>query len=480
MYRAISLDDGEGTMLVSNDQGDYALLAMTDFDALRSGSIDAENPRFHDLVAKGLIERKDRGGQGLDATVLRTRKSFLLEGPSLHIFVVTLRCDHACAYCQVSRAAMNASGYDMSVEDAEAAIERVFESPNQALTIEFQGGEPTVRFDLIRHIVAKVEERNQVELRSINFSLVSTLHHLSDDDAAFCRDHGIHISTSIDGHAEVHNAYRRNPTRDSWQRTVESLERVRQLVGHDGVVAMPTLTKAALDYPERLVDTYIDLGFRSLFLRPMSPHGFAGKTRRSIGYSMAEFIAFYEKVLAYLLKLNATGIEITETYSSILLRHVLTPFGSNYVDLRSPAGAGFAVLVYNYDGQVYPADEARMAAESGDGRFSLGSVHEPLDTLLGSEAMRWLTTGAVAEDLPGCRDCAFVPFCGADPVYHATFHGDPIGHRESSEFCQKHMGMFRILFRKLHEADPETMRTFQAWAFNRSRSSIVEPGFIEA
>jgi hypothetical protein len=107
-----------------------------------------------------------------------------------------------------------------------------------------------------------------------------------------------------------------------------------------------------LAFPEQLVDTYLELGFRSLFLRPMSPHGFAGKTRRSIGYDMNEFVAFYEKVLAYLLKLNANGIEITEVYSSILLRHILTPFVSNYVDLRSPAGAGFAVLVYNYDGQV--------------------------------------------------------------------------------------------------------------------------------
>ncbi len=169
---------------------------------------------------------------------------------------------------------------------------------------------------------------------------------------------------------------------------------------------------------------------------------------------------------------------MVETYASILLRHILTPFGTGYVDLRSPAGAGLGVLVYNYDGQVYPADEARMAAESGDHRFALGSVHQSFETLMSSPAMRWLATGAIAEQLPGCRTCAFVPFCGADPVYHAAAQGDPIGDRATSDFCVKHMGLFQILFGHLAQGDPETLRTFTAWAFNRARGDIVDAGYI--
>jgi hypothetical protein len=37
------------------------------------------------------------------ATKYRTKKSFLAGFTALHIFVVTLRCDHSCLYCQVSR-----------------------------------------------------------------------------------------------------------------------------------------------------------------------------------------------------------------------------------------------------------------------------------------------------------------------------------------------------------------------------------------
>ena len=479
MFRGTSLNDSRERYVVSNDLGEFAIVSDSEISALRGGYLPQDHPRFLDFEGKGLIGRLSHIGQGLEDAVLRTRKSFLLHGPSLHIFVVTLRCDHSCVYCQVSRASVDAAGYDMTFEDADAGVRRVFESSAPALTIEFQGGEPALRFDLIRHIVERAEERNEQEGRKLHFSLVSTLHHLTDDDLAFCRDHQIHISTSIDGPAMLHNRQRPSPGKDSWERTVGALRRAREYLGHQGVVALPTTTRAALTDPRGLVDTYIELGFNSIFLRPMSPHGFARKTRKAVGYEMAEFVAFYEQVLDYLLELNARGKEMVEAYTAILLHHILTPFASNYMDLRSPAGAGLGVLVYNYDGTVYPADEARMAAETGDTRFALGLVSQPLPELLASTAMQWLSQGAVAEDLPGCSECAFVPFCGADPVYHATFHGDPIGDRETSEFCQRHMGMFRVLFRKLADGDPETLKTFQAWALGRSRSEIMDTGIRE-
>ncbi|MDP3870417.1 His-Xaa-Ser system radical SAM maturase HxsB [Phenylobacterium sp.] len=479
MFRTIDLALSSPTLLVTNAAGEFALLSPPDHAALTAGTLPEHHPRYLDLLARNFIARPERGGKGLELAVGRTRKAFALDGPSLHIFVVTLRCDHACGYCQVSRAALDATGYDMSWEHANAALDRVFESPAHALTIEFQGGEPALRFDLVRQIVLEAEARNDLHGRELRFSMVSTLHHLGVEELAFCRDHEIHISTSIDGPAAMHDRQRPNPTRDSWTRTIAGLERARSILGYQGVVAMPTLTKAALSNPRAVIDTYRDLGFGSIFLRPISPYGFARKTRRAIGYEMSEFIAFYAEALAYLLELNRQGETMVETYASILLRHILTPFHTGYVDLRSPAGAGLGVLVYNYDGQVYPADEARMAAETGDTRFALGRVDDTLEALLTSPAMRWLAQGSIAETLPGCRDCAFVPFCGADPVYHAAAQGDPIGDRATSEFCAKHMGLFKILFGHIAEGDPETMRTFTAWALNRPREDIVEAGFVE-
>jgi hypothetical protein len=77
-------DLGRGRVLVSSDFGDYALLSRDEADALQAGGDGLASSRRLDLLARGLIE-----GSGavpdLDAAVLRTRKAFLLEGPTLHI-----------------------------------------------------------------------------------------------------------------------------------------------------------------------------------------------------------------------------------------------------------------------------------------------------------------------------------------------------------------------------------------------------------
>ena len=472
MLRSHALD---GSVLVTTSTGDFAILPPAVADQVLSDSVPFFSPHYEDLYARGLIQRPgDDGLRRLEAAVLRTRKAFASEGPSLHIFVVTLRCDHSCQYCQVSRAAVNASGFDMGRDDALAGVDRVFESPSHHLTIEFQGGEPVLRFDRVKEIVLAAEDRNAHEGRDLRFTMATTLHHLTSEDLVFCRDHGIHLSTSIDGPREQHTKQRVNPTRDSFERTVIALEHARSVVGQDGVAALPTVTRATLGTPEAIVDTYRALGFRALFLRSLSPYGFAAKTERSLGYSTAEFMAFYEHALTYILKLNQQGEDFVETNAAMLLRHILTPFHSGYMDLRSPAGAGLGTLVYNYDGRAYPTDEARMAAETGDRRFELGSVHQPLDELLTSPGMRYLGPGMIAEVLPGCSQCAFVPYCGADPVHQAVTRGDPAADPLGGDFCEKQMGMFRVLFRHIAAGDPETLRTFASWALNRPRNTVSE------
>lgn len=309
-------DLGRDRVLVSSDFGDYALLSRDEADALQAGGQGLSPTRRMDLAARGLTNVSG-AVPDLDEAVRRTRKAFLLEGPTLHIFVVTLRCDHSCHYCQVSRAAVGAAGFDMSLADAEAALDRVFEAPGRDLTIEFQGGEPALRFDLVRHIVLGAKSRNADGAKALRFTMVSTLHHLGEAELAFCAEHEIQLSTSIDGASALHDHQRPNPSRDAWARTVEGIGRARAALGEHAVAALPTVTRAALNDPHGLVDTYRALGLRSIFLRPVSPYGFARKTARVHGYSTAEFLAFYAQALDYILKLSAAGEAIEEVYAAM-------------------------------------------------------------------------------------------------------------------------------------------------------------------
>jgi His-Xaa-Ser system radical SAM maturase HxsB len=472
-FRFIRIPGVTNRILVTSEVGEYIFVSEEEFTNMAKGCLQSSLPIYKDLLAKHIIyEGTGEATLRMVEAKYRTKKSFLNGGAALHIFVVSLRCDHSCHYCQVSRQSPDKSKFDMSPEIASASIDRLFDSPSDALTIEFQGGEPLLAFPIIRMITEEIIKRNKEENRSISFTLTSTLHYLDNEMTNFFREHDFHISTSLDGPEWLHNANRPNPTKDSYQRTIKAIEIAREQIGINKVAALTTLTRRSLDCPKEIVDAYIDLGFRSIFLRPLSPYGFAVKSERKIGYNIKEFIKFYELALAYIIQKNLQGHVIDEAYTAILLTHIMTPFPSRYVDLRSPTGSGLGVLVYNYDGSVYASDEGRMLIEMGNSAFRLGNVNQPYNELMSSEAIDIILAGGIAESHPGCADCAFLPYCGADPVFHLARNYDPIGHRANSEHCSKHMGIFNILFRYLEQADPDIMRIFLAWITNQDPSNL--------
>ncbi|GAB7528347.1 His-Xaa-Ser system radical SAM maturase HxsB [Pseudomonas sp. 3A(2025)] len=478
-FRFMRLDDSSPhNYLLTAETGEYLFTPEAVLNKLVRKELDTGSPVYKDLLARHFIFEPGRHNPLAEmAAQYRSRKSFLFEGPALHIFVVTLRCNHTCQYCQVSRAPQSDAGHDLSAEHAAHAVDRLFESPSQVLTVEFQGGEPLLAFDRIRQIVESVEVRNEVEARSIQYVITSTLHHLTEAMLDFAERYNIQFSTSLDGPAFLHNANRPTPGKDAYERTLEGINRVRARLGHDAVSALTTLTAKSLKHPQAIIDEYVTQGFSSISLRPLSPYGFAKNAARRLDYSMNEFLSFYKTALTYLISINTQGTYLSESYASLLLTNILTPFASGYVDLRSPLGAGLGALVYNYDGDVYPSDESRMLLEMGENGLSLGSVKQPLKELLKSPVIDLLLASGVAEALPGCSDCALVPYCGADPVEHFARQGDPVGHRAFSSFCEKNMGLLTHLFTQLRDSDDTTHRVLMSWLSRRSLRDVPRSGY---
>jgi radical SAM protein with 4Fe4S-binding SPASM domain len=219
-----------------------------------------------------------------------------------------------------------------------------------------------------------------------------------------------------------------------------------------------------LQYPREIVDEYVRQGFHSIFLRPISPYGFAVRTENRNGYNEHQFLSFYKNALAYILDLNRQGTLLCETFAKILLTKILTPYATGYVDLQSPAGAGISVLVYNYNGDLYASDESRMLAEMNDQTFRLGNVHrDNFASVVRSEAFEYLASAACNETLPGCADCAYQLYCGADPVFHHRTQADAFGHRPTSAFCARNMAIITHLFRLLRDGDQDLHRIFHGW-----------------
>lgn len=455
----------EEQILLVNEVGEHVLLPIADFADFVDHKLDKSAPSYLDLKGKHfLFDSASIAPFELLAIKYRTKKEHLAGFVKLHIFVVSLRCEHSCHYCQVSRVSTSKALYDMSAETAFRAVDLVFKSPADELKIEFQGGEPLLNFEVIRLIVEQSERKALETGKRVEFVVTTNLALVTDEILEYCLEHRIWISTSLDGPAFIHNANRPRPENNSYELTVQGIGRVREILGHHAVSAVMTATRLSLKHPREIIDEYVRQEFSSIFLRSISPYGFALKTERLIGYSMKDFLGFYTEALDYIIELNKKGIWLVETFTQNLLVRMLTPFSTGYVDLQSPAGAGTGVVVYNYDGDVYASDEARMLAEMNDQRFKLGNVHaDSYEAIFGGEIVRELISSTNIESVPICDDCAFQPFCGADPVFHYATQGDLAGYIPSSDFHQKHFFIFKHLL-KLYHADQETRQIFHRWA----------------
>ncbi|MFN6555307.1 His-Xaa-Ser system radical SAM maturase HxsB [Mycolicibacterium septicum] len=456
---------GSDRFLVGNLVGDMTEVTAAELDRLCALDLVPGDGLYERAFEKLLVGSKDQRAQlQLLALRLRSRLSFLRAATPLHLFVVTLRCEHSCPYCQVSRQSKDRVRYDMDRATASRALDIALSAPAPLIKIEFQGGEPLLNFELIRWIVLAAKERAVPLGKQLQFVIATNLALLTDEVLDFCAQHDVLFSTSLDGPRDLHNRNRPRRGQNSYELAVAGIARIKDRLGPDRVGALMTTTEASLARVEEIVDEYLRHGLDGIFLRPLSPYGFALKTKQFHKYDNQEWLRFWKRGLRYILELNKSGHRFPEFYSALMIRRMLSDEPIGYVDLRSPAGIGLGALVYNYDGTVFASDEARMLAEMGDRRFELGNVceHSYRDLVL-SDTLVSAVAGSLTQTAPQCSTCVFEPNCGADPVYHYATQGDLLGIKPLSEFCERQKGVITHLF-ELLEYSPEDAAILRSWA----------------
>ena len=394
------------------------------------------------------------------ASRLRMKKSFLDDKAALHIFVLTLRCNQNCVYCQASSREEGSVHCSMTYEMMEASVRLMFRSSSPALTMELQGGEPSLEPKLIKYGIELAEEINKTECRKMTYVLCTNCRSLSEELLELCKQYNVYISTSLDGPSYIHNKNRGRE--DSYEKTIAGIRKAREVLGDDAVSALMTTSELALDYPKEIVDEYVKDGFHDIFLRALNPYGLATENEDWERYN-DRFVDFYKAALDYIIELNKQGEFFREAYATIILRKILTPYSTGFVDLQSPAGTVNSVIIYNYDGYVYASDESRMLAENGDYTFRLGKITDKYEDIVYSEKVRKMGKIWANETLAGCSDCPIRAYCGADPVRNHSTQGDMYGYRPSSFVCKKNKAIIEHLISLIIERGDEVLSIFKSW-----------------
>lgn len=451
----------EDKYLVTNDLGHYAFLEEGQLKDLAADRVDPESEIGQRLERDGFTFRSSEAAfTETKSYLVRDCKNYTLTATSLHIFVVTTACNLRCRYCQANGGPQCLPAF-MDEETARRAVDVALESPSNHLSFEFQGGEPLLNFPIVKLIVEYAEERRGD--KHVQFSLVSNLTLATDEMISFLAEHDVGISTSLDGPAAVHDENR--PHADgsgSHDEVLAMVERFR--AAGMGVGAIQTTTRANLPFARETVQEYADAGFDSIFVRPLSPLGAAGRSWDEIGYTAEEFTSFYRQVLDAVIELNKGGQQMREGHASLFLAKALHGYPANYMELRSPCGASVGQVAYCPGGDVFTCDEGRMLAEMGDCSFRLGNVHEnSYADLMGSSVCRTTCLASVTESIPGCCDCVYQPYCGICPVVNYALDGDLMPKQAGDYRCHVYEGMISTVFKLLYENERETMEILEEW-----------------
>lgn len=466
---AFNFRDMGGWHLVTNDWGHYMMLSTGDFKKLMSGKVAPGEPLYAELEKRGFLRERLDFAKLAESYVKKNAFQWF-PGPSLHMVVVTLRCNQKCHYCHSSVVDPSRTDTDMDVETARRTVDFIFQTPNPTICIEFQGGEPLLNWPVVKFITEYAQAKAKASKRRLLMALVCNFTLMTEEKLAWLMDHHVSLCTSLDGPSEVHDKNR--PFLGGGQaqvKVVAWLEKIQERCkAEDGKRhylpgALMTTTRFSLEHGRAIVDLYVKLGLEQIFLRPLSPIGYAKRVWKDIGYEPADFVKFYEDTLDYIIDLNVSGkSEIMERMALVLLTKIVKGEDPGFMDLRSPAGAVLGCLAYNYNGEIFVSDEGRMVDHQGDPIFRVGDVaKDSWRDVIDHPTTRACVSASTLDNQPMCQQCAFKPYCGAEPVFHYEMQKSVFGQMPNSAWCVSHMGVFDVVFRKLR--DPKARKVLDKW-----------------
>ena len=451
------------SVLLTNTVGEHLFISNDEFELF---SKEPENLSF---VTKGLLKSRFFLYDNTNKTVFdyiydikyRTKHSYL-ENESLLLMVVpTISCNCSCVYCQVNSRKNNSVKNDMSLKTVLSFCDFVFAISHKNIKIEFQGGEPFLRFDMIEFIVRRVTYLNKKYHKNIEYVVCTNFLNLTKHEIKILKKYNIAISTSLDGEKFVHD---RNRPSAFYQSTYDLFVKNIEIARRNKIFpsALVTVTSLNLTRMNKIIDTYIENQFESIFIRPLNNYGCAFKNQ-NVYYKLDDYIVAYKSAMVYLIERNLNdNINLREEMFSIILRKIFSPFNDGFVDMQNPCALGQMCMLVKQNGDLYPSDESRMISEMGNEYWKMGNVNDKNCLVSMKEKRIEILENGRLENYKECKDCVYSPFCYADPI--KKWYITNIAGSDYESYCGIRKELFRFVFEQIKNADEKKLSLFRRWA----------------
>lgn len=354
---------------------------------------------------------------------------------------LTVECNLRCTYCFKEK-------WTEHMEERVAFDTIVWlihaSGPVEQISVNFMGGEPLIRFKLIKKLVPFAKRRARQHGKRIHFGMTTNGTLVTDEVVAFWKQWGLGFHTSIDGTAEVQDRNRPTTGGKGSSRLVE--KSVPKILSYrPNTTARSTVVSESAG---TLVESY--------------------KYFRSLGYTNIAFvpggqdswnaaaIATYEDQF---MQLADVLIEEMRAGHAITLKGVDDYIEGRVRDHRykHACGAGRGMVLIDIHGDIWPCHRWNKAAHS---TWRIGSVYEQFN----EAARRQLDVADQTVLLEQeCPSCIANKFCsGGCPAENLEHTGSVYRrHRNSCDLTRAWARAGQRVFDVLHaEQNPTFMRKF--------------------
>ncbi|EPR1455058.1 TPA: anaerobic sulfatase maturase [Citrobacter koseri] len=353
------------------------------------------------------------------------------------------RCNLDCHYCfyidKPSQPVMDDATLEAFI------CQHIAAQPVDDVLFAWQGGEPTLcGLDFFHRVVALQKRYGEGKRIQNTFQTNGIL--LSDEWCRFLRDNGWLVGISLDGPADLHDAYRVSRSgKPTHHKVVEAIARlVAHRVDFNLLVVVNRLNS---QQPARMYRYLRQLGTPFLQFIPLVERDDSGKlTADSV--TSEDWGHFLNDVFDLWVR-EDIGRVFVQLFDSML--GVWSGHPAQMCALSETCGHAFALEangdLYQCDHYVYPA-------------FRLGNIHQtPLHMLNASPQAREFGQQKKSTLGADCLDCALLRFCNGDCPKHRDLSGKSVlcgGYKAFINHTSPHMRVMRDLI-KQHRSPMELM-----------------------
>lgn len=415
------------------------------------------------LFYRGLLSIE---GQTAVAPTIFDDSSNTHEGHLIEL-LVTEKCNLGCVYCL---AGTSPAMPVMTPEIARRTIDLAYRMEEaSSLAFEFSGGEPFMKFPLLRELVPYIRDHPERRGRPVFFHMQSNGTLLNEERVRWLKEHEIRLGLSLDGDPASHNRSRPQlGGGESFSRLLAGIDLLQRYEVPFGVLIV--LNRHNVASAAALVDFLLDNGLGSFKLNPVAYLGTARSAWDDVGLRQEEVIAYFIELLTLV---AARGYPLLEDNVRTMCEFLVSKQRQTRC-LRSHCGAGDTFQAVSASGDIYPCGRATQTPG-----LKLGNVR---DRELISLAAPARSSPVISElrarrprTLDGCDTCHYRQLCQAGCSAQAFERYGSVRHRTPE--CAFFKTLYPFLMRWL-SFDAPAFHALKGAGYFHADAVLYEHSFV--